>query len=137
MMPKGFRGRSKCSIDNCNELSRRSGLCELHSKRKQRHGQPLIKKDGTDFPIIRPRGSGTIDRSGYKIIYVDGNRIFEHVWLAERALGKKLPKCAVVHHMNEIKTDNYTPLNLVICPNQLYHMLLHKRMIELAHARNS
>lgn len=134
-MPKGFAGRSQCVIEHCNSLSRRNRLCDLHSKRKQKHGSPLIKKDGTDYPVIRSRGSGTLNEQGYKVIYINGVRIFEHVWLAEKALGKKLPKGAVVHHMNEQPNDNHTSLNLVVCPNQLYHMLLHKRLRKY-HARN-
>jgi len=68
------------------------------------------------------------DGSGYVHITVDGERITEHTHLAEKALGKKLPRGAIVHHMNEVPWDNFTPFNLVICPDQKYHMLLHKRM---------
>lgn len=46
--------------------------------------------------------------------------------VAERALGRKLPSGAQVHHVNEIKTDN-RPDNLVICPDAKYHRLLHVR----------
>jgi hypothetical protein len=49
----------------------------------------------------------------------------EHVHVAERALGKRLPKRAIVHHVNEIKHDN-RPANLVICEDHLYHKLLHR-----------
>lgn len=51
------------------------------------------------------------------------------------ALGKSLPTKAVVHHMNEDKLDN-RPENLVICPDQAYHMLLHKLLRE-AQNKNS
>ena len=42
-----------------------------------------------------------------------------HIFAAKEALGKSLPIGAVVHH--------YTPEQLVICQDQSYHMLLHKR----------
>lgn len=135
-MPKGIKGRSQCSFEGCISLSRRNGLCETHSKRKNRHGSAIIRKDGTTFPYVAPRGSGTLNGGGYRLIYVDGKQVLEHVYLAEKALGKKLPRGAVVHHMNEQPSDNYTPFNLVVCPNQMYHMLLHKRMREY-NARNN
>ncbi len=50
----------------------------------------------------------------------------EHVLIAERALGKFLPKKNPVHHFNEIKSDN-TNSNLVICEAKWYHHLLHQR----------
>ncbi len=52
--------------------------------------------------------------------------VYEHILIAEQALGKYLPGGAVVHHVNGIKTDN-KPSNLVICPDQAYHLLLHQR----------
>lgn len=58
-------------------------------------------------------------------------RIYEHILVAEKALGKILPLKAKVHHINEVADDNRNR-NLVICENQAYHMLLHSRMRALA-----
>ena len=67
--------------------------------------------------------------------YKQANRSFskkyEHVAVAERALGKPLPLGAEIHHVNEDKSDN-RPENLVICPNAKYHALLHMRMRAIA-----
>lgn len=52
-----------------------------------------------------------------------------HVVIAERIFGKPLPTSAVVHHANGDRLDN-RPENLVICQDQKYHMLLHRRMRE-------
>jgi hypothetical protein len=52
--------------------------------------------------------------------------VYEHLVVAERSLGKPLPKKAQVHHVNEIKGDN-APGNLVICEDAAYHQLLHRR----------
>ena len=46
-----------------------------------------------------------------------------------------LPKGAVVHHVNENPSDN-SPTNLVVCPNQSYHILLHVRMRAIAACGN-
>lgn len=50
-----------------------------------------------------------------------------HVIAAEKALGRKLPKGAVVHHVDGGKL-NYANSNLVVCPSNAYHKLLHARM---------
>lgn len=52
--------------------------------------------------------------------------VYEHILLAERALGRILPATAQVHHVNEIKSEN-TGGNLVLCENDAYHKLLHRR----------
>ncbi len=49
--------------------------------------------------------------------------IREHRIIAEKALGKRLPKGAVVHH--------HSDKQLVICQDQGYHNLLAKRTIAL------
>lgn len=55
------------------------------------------------------------------------NRVRQHILVAERALGKPLPPLAVVHHHNEIRSDNSNS-NLVICEDDGYHQTLHARM---------
>mgnify|MGYP001589049144 FL=1 len=50
----------------------------------------------------------------------------EHVVIAERVLGKTLPTAVVVHHFNGNKQDNKNS-NLVICQNEAYHQILHRR----------
>jgi hypothetical protein len=73
----------------------------------------------------RPKGTGSIEH-GYCIIERDGVRKRAHVWIVEAVLGKELPKGAVPHHVNGDKLDNRHE-NLVLCPSQAYHMLLHQR----------
>lgn len=74
---------------------------------------------------------GWTDRSGYRRHSAtrSGQRHtrHEHVLIAERAIGHKLPFKAVVHHHDGIKINNANT-NLVICENQAYHKLIHARM---------
>lgn len=50
----------------------------------------------------------------------------EHVAVAEKALGRRLPDGAQVHHVDEDRR-NSANRNLVICQDQAFHHLLHVR----------
>lgn len=52
--------------------------------------------------------------------------VYEHVLVAERALGRFLPNGAEVHHADENPRHNANR-NLVICQDKAYHKLLHAR----------
>jgi hypothetical protein len=85
-----------------------------------------MQRHGTTDLVRRPNGTGTLS-GGYKVLYVDGKRKQEHVVIAEKAIGRALAGGEVVHHV-DMNGENNTPSNLVICPNDAYHALLHKRM---------
>lgn len=55
-----------------------------------------------------------------------GYRTREHKRVAAKALGRRLPHGANVHHVNDNRADN-RPGNLVICEDAAYHRLLHLR----------
>lgn len=116
--------RTKCIVDDCSRSDHSNGYCKMHHLRLTRYS----RLDN----IKAAKGKGSVNASGYRLLTIDGKRIYEHIYLAEKALGKRLPDGAVVHHMNEKPADNYTPFNLVICPDQAYHLLLHRRAKELA-----
>lgn len=116
-------GRKFCAVINCLNLSIANELCTVHYARKFRHGDTNSRQ-----PF---RGKGVVHEGKYIRKHITGRGyVFEHVLLAEKALGKLLPSNAVVHHMNEKSWDNKTLYNLIVCENQSYHMLLHKRMKE-------
>lgn len=111
-----------CAVADCSAQATDKGMCNIHYGRMYRHGS-------TDS---RVPGYGTgryIHEDGYIRVKVGvGHHDYrlEHVVIAERALGKPLPKKAKVHHVNGRKGDNKTT-NLVVCPDQKYHLLLHAR----------
>lgn len=113
-----------CQVPGCNKSTKGSspkvGMCGMHYARFKRNGHTELTR--------RQNGTGNINAGGYiEGRMVAGRRTYEHILVAEKALGKRLPKGAEVHHVNEIRTDN-RPENLVICPGAGYHRLLHRRM---------
>lgn len=56
-------------------------------------------------------GDGCITPHGYKKISVNGRRTYEHRYVMECLLGRKLEKHEIVHHINHDTLDN-SPQNL-------------------------
>ncbi len=65
----------------------------------------------------------------YRGVRTDDERryVLEHVFIAEKALGKPLPPGAIVHHHDQNKLNNRSG-NLVICQDRGYHAHIHARM---------
>lgn len=110
-------------VVDCSNSATHKGMCAKHYQRWCRHGD-------CSKTLYGPHGKGSMTTGGYIKIGINGIKKYEHIYLAEKALGRSLPSGAQVHHMNEVPWDNYTPCNLVICPDQEYHQLLHKRTRE-------
>lgn len=82
---------------------------------------------GYDILIQRAIGNKSISTDGYVVVNLGrGKRKYEHILVAEKALGRTLDKGMVVHHVNTNRQDN-TPTNLLICSTG-YHLALHARM---------
>jgi hypothetical protein len=74
----------------------------------------------------RKNGEGAITKSGHISISKGGKLRYEHILIAENAIGRTLPKGSQVHHVDGNPSNNDNS-NLVICQDQKYHRLLHSR----------
>lgn len=112
-----------CGVDGCERPIVVKGMCKKHNQR--------INKNGTTEITMREKGTGSINENGYKRTWDKTNNVFLHRKIAEQALGRKLPRSVIVHHVdgNPLNNENN---NLVICENDAYHKLLHIRAEALA-----
>lgn len=111
-----------CSEIGCtNKIKNlKFSLCNNHYVYKIRHS--LLKTKHRN-----KGGTGNISSGGYKRITVGGQRIFEHRYIMEVHLGRKIGKKEVVHHINGDKTDNRID-NLEVC-TQSEHVNEHRSIL--------
>ena len=113
-----------CKFDGCAKSARyRSGYCDTHNARFKRNGHPFLVRSTSH--------SAHKTGLGYMRKTENGKRKLEHILIVEKVLGHALPSKAVVHHVNENGSDNRNS-NLVVCQDQAYHLLLHRRQDALA-----
>jgi len=130
----------ECGCGTPTRLAGKTNAAHGHIK-----GQPLrfISRHsprGDNSPLWN--GGRSLTSHGYVLIrqlnhprVMGMGCVYEHILVAERALGHALPEQSCVHHVNEMKSDNANR-NLVICEDDAYHRLLHRRA-EAYHATSS
>lgn len=106
-----------CTVEGCGKKHWALGYCTNHYALLKRHGKPEKREWKREVFAVT---------GGYLAHIVNGQTVYVHVQVAEKALGRPLPKGAEIHHVNGNPADNQ-PENIVICPNHEYHMLLHQR----------
>lgn len=111
--------RRVCSLDYCSSIHSAKGYCKIHYLRWLRHGDPEIR-------LRNANGEGSIHKYGYRLVTKDGKQRLEHVIIAETVLGRHIQGDECVHHIDKNKLNNDNS-NLLVCPDDAYHHLIHRR----------
>lgn len=108
---------------NCNkELGDyRSTLCMSCSKSGDKN--PMFGLKGNKCPIWK--GGRRILKNGYVQITIDGKRIYEHRYLMEKKLQRRLNRKEIVHHIDGNTTNNELE-NLELLRSQNIHTKNHR-----------
>lgn len=111
-------------------------VCKIEYTRRKQDVASVIRKQGAwqckacsnrekNEVVTAPIGSVRLHaQSGYLEEKTERGWIRQHIAVAERALGRRLAPNEVVHHMNEVKTDN-APVNLEPMPRGKHASLHH------------
>jgi hypothetical protein len=104
-------------------------LCSKHYQRARLRGElPVGLRRAKRRAAGRAKGKygeGHVNVLGYREVRTSSKNQLEHRVLVEKAIGRRLTKGEVVHHVDGNKSNNAIS-NLVLCPNQAYHKMLHR-----------
>lgn len=90
--------------NNCNVVFTR---CPAEKNKYSRHFcSKTCFYDGNSGCTSSKWKGGSISKEGYRVIYRDRIKIFEHRAVIESEIGRPLAKNEIVHHINGVKLDN-------------------------------
>jgi hypothetical protein len=96
------RQEQECSVDGCTKVQfLRRGWCDAHYMRNRMHGSPT-----GGGPDKAPKGSGTLNRDGYRLISHNGKQVLEHRVVMAEHIGRPLTRDENVHHLDGDRTNN-------------------------------
>lgn len=111
-----WENRKFCS-KRCGRLGSKMPVCSRLKISNSRNGKYTRDK----HPNWK---GGKMCFNGYVKILINGLYIFEHRYVIENSIGRKLLNCERVHHINGIKNDNRLE-NLILFHNESLHQKHH------------
>ena len=123
----------ECGCGQVTRISSKTRAADGHIKGQHMRFIKGHNPRGKSKPRVSVEGYVNIRRIGYN---PTNPYIGEHILIAEKAIGHKLPLGSIVHHVDENRMNNNNS-NLVICQDIAYHKLLHRRMKALSETGNS
>jgi hypothetical protein len=93
---------ARCAVDGCDRIARADFMCIAH------HARIKLRGNADPSPVrpIAPKGSGHLDKAGYRRVARNGRLEMEHRLVMEAALGRGLLPEETVHHRNGQRADN-------------------------------
>lgn len=99
------------------------------------HGKTIFGDKELQKRIKHPSGrehprwkGGTKRKDGYILISVNGKRKFEHRYIMEEYIGRKLEYDETIHHIDGNRSNNHLP-NLSIEPRSLHGKMHRERQL--------
>lgn len=119
------KGTQKGKYKNCDACQKQFWQFKYQSENKNKFCSrkcSLSFQKGENHP--RWKGGFCEDGHGYKTIRIKGRYVYEHRYLMEKKLGRKLSSKEHVHHINEnIKDNSIENLVVLSCSehNKIHH----------------
>jgi len=109
-----------CEIEGCDKKYLSKGLCLMHYARNRKYGEV-----GPAKRLRAKAGEGKcMGGEGYVMITRGGRWIYEHRWVMEQMIGRRLTREEEVHHKDRDRTNN-SPHNLRLFSCHRDHMRAH------------
>lgn len=123
-----FKAGSKRELESrkfCGWKCNGDYYSKQYSEQRIGKGNPMYKKIPWNFRGESWGYSGS--KKKYKKIWVDGICYWEHRWVMEQKLGRKLKQNEIVHHIDH-NCENNNPDNLVIM-KPFEHSVYHGKLL--------